>query len=142
MPEVLRPSLEGFGVELPVIGDLNKRVPKQMRIEIRQTRPRTGFAENIADRVGIRPGRTIQRHRTECEVVAEFDLGFREQRVVGSEALLLAKECDPVDNDLPDVVADRKEPSRESFLRAWCELRARLVRPFRVRRRYASAETR
>src|SRR5271157_1622017 len=46
MPEVLRPSLERFGVELPVIGDLNERVPEQVRIEIRQPRTRAAFAKN------------------------------------------------------------------------------------------------
>ena len=142
MPEVLRPSLERFGVELPIIGDLNKRVPQQMRIEIRQTRPRTGLAENIANRVGVRPRRAIERHRAECEVVAGRDLGFREQRVVGSEALFLAKERDPIDDDLPEVVADGKEPSREGLRPLGANLARVLFDQVAVRCRCASDETR
>ena len=90
MSKVLRPRLESFGVELPVIGDLNKRVPKQVGIEIRQSCPSTGFAKNIANRVGVRPRRTIGRNGTECEVIAGRDLGLREQWVVGSESLFLS----------------------------------------------------
>ena len=115
MPEVLRPRLECFGVELPVISDLNERIPQQVRIEIGQSRSRTGFAKDRANRVGVRPRRAIERHRTECEVVAGRDLGFREEWVVGSETLLLTKESYPVDDHLPDVVTDGKEPRREGL---------------------------
>ncbi len=126
MPGVLLPRLEGFGVKLPVIGGLNERVPQQMRIEIRQSGTRAGFAENLADRVGVGPRRAIERHRAECEVVAGRDLGFREQRVVGSKALLLAKIGNPADNDLSYVVTDRKRSRREG-LRPLCAHVARVV---------------
>ena len=115
MPKVLRPRLEGFGIQLSVIGDLNQRVPKEVRIKIRQSRPRTGFAENLANRVCVGPRRAIERDRAECEVVARRDLSFREQRIVGSESLFVTKESNPVHHDLPDVVSDRKEPCREGL---------------------------
>ena len=78
MTEVLRPRLERLGVELTVISDLDKRVPEQVRIEIWQTRSRTGFAEEIANRVSVSPWRAIERSRAECVIVAGSHLGFRE----------------------------------------------------------------
>ena len=115
MPEILRPRLERFCVELPVVGDLNKRVPKQVRVEVGQSRRRAGFAEDLSNWVGVCPRRAIERNRAECEIVAQGDLGFREQRVAGSEALFLSKESYPVDDDLSDVVTDWKEPCREGL---------------------------
>jgi hypothetical protein len=57
MAEVLRPGLERFSVKLQVIGQLNKRVPKRMRIEIRQSRSRAEFAENLAYRIYYPPAK-------------------------------------------------------------------------------------
>jgi hypothetical protein len=113
--QVLGPRLEAFRVQPQLIGQLNQSVPQRMRVAIGQAGESACFAENLADRIGIRPRRAIERHRAECEIVPGGDLSFREQRVVGSEALLLAKESYPVDDDLPDVVADWKEPSREGL---------------------------
>ncbi len=79
-------------------------------------KPKSGQGQHKAGETGSgEGGRAIERHRAECELVAGRDPGFREQRVVGSEALFPAKESYPVDDDLPDVVADWKEPSRESL---------------------------
>jgi hypothetical protein len=110
--EVLGPRLEAFGVQPQLMGQLNQSVPQRMRVEIGQAGESARFAENLADMIGISPRRAIERHRAECEIVPGGD---REQRVVGSEALFLAKESYPVDDDLPDVVADWKEPSREGL---------------------------
>jgi hypothetical protein len=52
--EVLRPRLEALGVEPSVIGQVNKRVPDRMRIEIRQAGERASFLKDCPNRVRIR----------------------------------------------------------------------------------------
>src|SRR5262249_7526655 len=44
---------------------------------------------------------------------ADHDFRCRKQRIVETPKLLLPQVIDPVNDDLADVVADRKEPGRE-----------------------------
>ena len=113
MSEVLRPRLERFGVKPEVVSKLHKRVPKRMWIEIVQARERTSLLEDRANRVRVRLTLTVEPNCAEGEIIAGRNLGFRKDRLLRTEALFLAKEGDPIDDDLADIVPKWEEPGRE-----------------------------
>ena len=84
-----------------------------MRVKIGRARKRAGFAEYRPNLVRVRPMRPIEADSAKLEIVIRRDLGFRKERVLRTEAFLLAQEGDPIDENLADVLADRKEPGRK-----------------------------
>ena len=97
MAEVLRPSLELFGVELQFIGELDQRAPQRMRIEIRYPASLQASLKYCPNRVRVRPMRPIETNGAKFEIFAGPDLRFGKEGIFWSEAFSLAQEGDPFD---------------------------------------------
>ena len=70
MPQVLRPGLEGFWIELPLVSQLDERVPERMGVEVGRTRKLARVTEGISDRICVCPRHLIDANRSKCEIDA------------------------------------------------------------------------
>src|SRR5262249_16995017 len=129
MLTVLRPRL----VLLRRLADLaakqRQRLPEAVRVEVRQPGRREGAFEDRPDRTGTPPVLAVEPRRLEMPGVPDHDPGRGEQRVVVPPELLPPQVIGPFDDDVTDVVADRKEPGGERLRELRVHLPGVLVEP-------------
>jgi hypothetical protein len=79
MPEILRPGLVLLGRFAFLPRKQRQRLPKAVRVEVRQASRGEGLPEDGPDRSGTTPVPAIQAHCPEPKIVADRDLRCREQ---------------------------------------------------------------
>jgi len=94
---------------------MSERVPEAMRIGIGQPSIGESFFENLPDRGGVAPMLSRQSNDLELPIGGVADLRRRKQRIVISPKFFLSQKIHLTDNDVANVIGDRKKASCESF---------------------------